>query len=221
MFIDVWWIPLCRAAGDIPEPESVLSVEERRRAARFRFPEHALRFRVCHTAVRLVLGQYLGQPAETIELATDSAGKPRLAGNSGLRFNLSHSGDVALLAVTSELEVGVDVEAIRLDLPVDDLERYFTVCERERLRLAGSGEIRAQAFFRYWTRKEAVLKADGSGLSGGLDNLDISQCPENLVRFPAGGEEWWRVEDLDVPPGYAAALAAPPREWRVRWRGMM
>jgi 4'-phosphopantetheinyl transferase len=176
-----------------------------------------MRYRLCHAATRQILGRYLELPADRVELISESKGKPRLAGKSTLCFNLSHSGDLALLAVTSGREVGVDVEKMRFDLPVDGLARFFTDAERERLLALSPGE-KESTFFRWWTRKEAVLKAEGSGLSGGLDRLDISGCPPDLVRFPDDGQQWWRVEDLEVERGYAAAVAAPPGDWRIRWR---
>ncbi len=167
--------------------------------------------------MRQILGRYLELPADRVELTYESKGKPRLAGSSTLCFNLSHSGDLALLAVTSGLEVGVDVEIVRSDLQVDGLARFFTDAERTRILALSPGE-KESTFFRWWTRKEAVLKAEGSGLSGGLDRLDISGCPPDFVRFPDGGRQWWRVEDLEVDSGYAAAVAAPPGEWQVRLR---
>ncbi|MEI9970599.1 MAG: 4'-phosphopantetheinyl transferase superfamily protein [Ignavibacteriota bacterium] len=88
------------------------------------------------------------------------------------------------------------------------------------MRHAAPGE-KERTFFRWWTRKEAVLKADGCGLSGGLDCLDISAAPPELVRFPAESEQWWRVEDLQSPSGYMAALAAPPGEWQVCQRSFV
>ena len=217
MFVDIWPIPLRLETISCAEIESNLSSEERQRAARFRFPEHAVRYRVCHGVMRRILGGYLDVPPNRVELVAQAKGKPRLAGDSRLRFNLSHSGDLALLAVAEGLEVGVDLEEVRSDLSVDGLAGFFTVAERDRLRAAAPGD-KERTFFRWWTRKEAVLKADGSGLSGGLDRLDISGCPPALVRFPEEGGAWWRLEDLDVPPGYAAAVAAPPGEWRIRQR---
>ena len=218
MFVDVWPIPLCPGHITAAEAEAILSVEERRRAARFYFPEHGARFRICHAAMRRILASYLNVMPSQVELVSESKGKPRLAGNSPICFNLSHSGDQALLAVSAGFPVGIDVEAVRLDLPVEGLARFFTDSEREKLMTAAEGDPRARLFFRWWTRKEAVLKADGSGLSGGLNRLDISNCPPDLVRFPAEEEHWWRVEDLEAPDGYAAALAAPPGSSEIRWR---
>jgi 4'-phosphopantetheinyl transferase len=216
MFVDVWWIPLNMSAIKGPELDSALSLEERQRAARFQFPEHATRFRLRHVALRSILARYVEQPPWEIELVTDARGKPRLAGDASVRFNLSHTGDVALLAV-APMELGIDVETVRVDLPVEDIARFFTQVERETLREASPGEARARAFFRLWTRKEAVLKADGSGLSSSLDSLNISRCPPGLVRFPPDRENWWRVEDLNAESGYVAALAAPPGEWVIRY----
>jgi 4'-phosphopantetheinyl transferase len=217
MFIDVWPISLCEGHLTAVEAEAILSPEERQRAARFYFPEHRLRFRLCHAAVRQILSSYLDSSPSELQFVCESNGKPQLVGYPRLCFNLSHSGDLALLAVADGLQVGVDVEAVRLHLPVDELARFFTDSEREKLLATADGEARARLFFRWWTRKEAVLKADGSGLSGGLNRLDISNCPPDVVRFPAEGA-WWRIEDLEVPPGYSGALAAPPGPWEIRWR---
>lgn len=217
MFLDIWPIPLLSETISCAEIEANLSNEERQRAARFHFPKHAMRYRICHAAVRRILGDYLAMPPAQVEVIAEPKGKPRLAGDSSLRFNISHSGDLALLAVAEDLEVGVDVEGVRFDLSVDGLAAFFTPAECERLRAAAPGE-KERTFFRWWTRKEAVLKADGCGLSGGLDHLDISGCPPELVRFPADGGTLWQLADLDVPAGYAAAVAAPPGAWQVRLR---
>jgi len=214
--IDVWRLSLSPAVRLIPGFESFLSAEEQQRAARFRFPEHERRFRVCHAAVRRVLGHYLRQAAETIELVAGPGRKPRLAGESPLRFNLSHSGDLALLAVTTGREVGVDLEALRFDFAVESIAGYFTAPEQELVRHADTDTERARVFFRLWTRKEAVLKAAGSGLDVGLETLDVSASPPELARFPAGAQTFWKVADLDAGPDYAAALAAPPGDWRIR-----
>ena len=219
MFLDIWPIPLRGETISCVEIEANLSSEERQRAARFRFAEHALRYRICHAGMRRILGSYLALPPSHVDLIAQPKGKPRLAGDSRLRFNLSHSGDLALLAVAEDFEVGVDVEEVRFDLSVDGLAGFFTAAERERLRAEAPGD-KERTFFRWWTRKEAVLKADGCGLSGGLDRLDISGCPPELVRFPAESGAWWRVHDLDVAPGYAAAVAAPPGDWQIRVRAI-
>ncbi|MEI9970598.1 MAG: hypothetical protein WDO73_00320 [Ignavibacteriota bacterium] len=119
MFVDVWELPLCDATFAGRELDEFLSPEERQRAARFHFPVHAARYRICHAAVRQVLGDYLGVPGTQVGLTVEATGKPRLIGDSTLRFNLSHSADLALLAVSDGMDLGVDVEAIRSDISVD------------------------------------------------------------------------------------------------------
>lgn len=216
-YIDVWWIPLNSLDWAAP-PESILSPEERDRAARFRFEEHARRFRASHAALRLVLEQYVGRPANTIRLVTSPSGKPFIAGTTQIHFNLSHADDVALVAVSCDVEVGVDVEAIRLDFRIHEIAACFTDPELKILDQASSVEARAIVFFRLWTRKEAVLKANGSGLGVELRDIDVSHAPEDLVRVDRSRHQLWKVNDLVLAPGYAGALAAPPGDWQVRWR---
>jgi 4'-phosphopantetheinyl transferase len=133
---------------------------------------------------------------------------------------LSHADDVALVAVGCDVEVGVDVEAFRPDFRVREMANCLNDRELEMLDRAASAEARTALFFRLWTLKEAVLKADGSGLGAGLRNVDVSRVPEDLVRLNSGRQQLWKVENLDVVPGYAGALAASPGSWRVRWRSL-
>ena len=216
--IDTWWIPLTSSSEVSALSESILSREERLRADRFHFAEHARQFRVCHVALRIVLEKYLHQPAQTILLTTAPLGKPVIADHTRVHFSLSHTNDVAIVAVSSDLEVGVDIEQIRFDLRVGEMLSCFTLCEQEILRETNSNDARVAAFFRLWTRKEAVLKADGAGLRSALNGFDVSRSRDEVVSFPEGTQQLWRVDDLEVPSGYFAALAAPPGSWSVRWR---
>ena len=217
--IDVWWIPL-NFYDCATFPDSILSPEERARAAVFRFEEHARRFRASHAALRLILKQYLRTPAHSITLVANASGKPFITGSTSVHFNLSHSDDVALVAVSRDVVVGVDVEAIRPDFRVQEMANCLNERELEMLDQAPSAEARSALFFRLWTLKEAVLKADGGGLGTGPRNVDVSRAPEDLVRVDGGRQQLWKVEDLDLAPGYAGALAASPGSWRVRWRSL-
>jgi 4'-phosphopantetheinyl transferase len=166
----------------------------------------------------LVLEQYLGEPANTIRLVTSPSGKPFIGGTTQVHFILRHADDVALVAVSCDVEVGVDVEAIQLDFRINEMEACFTDPELRMLDQSSSAEERATVFFRLWTRKEAVLKADGSGLGTKLRDIDVSRAPEDLVRVDTNRQQLWRVDDLALAPGYAGALAASPGDWQVRWR---
>jgi 4'-phosphopantetheinyl transferase len=141
-----------------------------------------------------------------------------IEGATEIHFNLSHANDVALVAVSCDVEVGVDVEAIRLDVRVREMAACFNERELEMLYQATSAETRATLFFRFWTRKEAVLKADGSGFSTEPRNIDVSHAPEELVTVDSSRQHLWKVDNLDVSHGYAGALAASAGAWQVRWR---
>ena len=151
-----------------------------------------------------------------------SHGKPELdgaAGGSGIRFNVSNSGDFALYALTLRREIGVDLELIK-PMPdgIDIARRFFSAPENEVF--AGLGdEVRDLAFFRCWTRKEAYIKAVGEGLSMPLDRFDVAFAPGEPARIlrtrgnPAEAERWTMLS-LDPGPGYVGALAVEGGGWR-------
>lgn len=155
--------------GEIEVLNGWLSPEERARANRFRPADAARRFRVARGHLRRILAAYIRQPPETIRFETTAHGKLELetAQNpDGVRFNLSHCGDLSTVAVCFVRPVGVDIEFVR---PIDNLceiaERYFPPEEANRIRECDEPE-RTELFFRAWTRMEACLKAAGAGLAG-------------------------------------------------------
>ena len=189
--------------------ETLLDDEERRRSRRFVRPSDFRRFVLAHVALRLFLARCLGVEPATVLYETGVHGKPRLVpGLAPLEFNLSHSEELGLIAVARDRSVGVDVEHVR-DIP-DSLaiaDMHFSVAEKKGLRASPPAERRA-AFFRCWTRKEAVIKVGGEGLSA-------------LKRYagPSREEAKWSLRDLPSPPGYAAAGAvAAPLRAPMRWR---
>lgn len=159
--IHLWRLPL-----DLPLPlADLLDERERARFDRLQDPG-ARRFRGNGRAfLRLLLGHYLRRDPASLELVTAEGGKPRLAGGE-LRFNLSHSGDLGLVAVSREFEVGVDLERVR---PVQRLERIaarmFDADARRALEQC-QGEERLRRFFEQWTLLEARQKCSGAGLFG-------------------------------------------------------
>jgi len=160
----------------------LLSPEERRRAMRFVRESDRRRFQLCHVALRSILGDWLGTEPARLRFATGSWGKPALDrpfSEAGLEFNLSHTADLALVAVTRGRRVGIDVEAIR---PLRDLlgiaRRVLSPSDFERLaRLAPGRQV--AAFWLAWTSNEACLKAVGSGLASGEPaiRLDAANSP--------------------------------------------
>ncbi len=151
-----------------------------------------------HVALRELLGAYLRCDPCGLSIVARKGGKPRLAPGSGqewLRFNLSHSCRLALVAVACEREVGVDVERISHERRIDTIaEQLFAPGENARLRALPQSQ-RVEAFYRQWARKEAYLKATGEGL-GGLEQLDLCRPLEGYALY-----------DVDVGPGHAGALA--------------
>jgi 4'-phosphopantetheinyl transferase len=182
----------CRSDGDLPDTfAATLDARERNRAALFRFDLHRRRFILAHGALRKVLGEFLNRSAADVAIEQADFGKPFLP-DSDIFFNMSHSEECIVIAVRRGKPVGVDVEFIR---PVTDMlaivEENFYPHERS---LLNSQEM----FFKYWTRKEALIKAVGRGISIPLTSFD------NVV--PSVGD--WQILDLQgLPPGYAGAIA--------------
>ena len=176
---------LAQPPGLVARLERLLSAEERERAARL---AAASRWIVARAAVRIVLGDRLGVPAADVRITTGPHGKPELAGAS-LRFNHSHSGDRALVALAHGVEVGVDVE--RLARRSQAIERTLTAGERAAL----DENDRHTALLRIWCRKEALAKAIGGGLGWAPEEFDTSAPDAHAL------------VDLELDEGYVGALA--------------
>lgn len=205
---------------------SLLSPEEWGRARRFRFERDRRRFTVARGVLRTLLGQYLGIDSRSIEFSYASHGKPFLAGALSaqrLYFNVSHSGELALYAIAREREVGVDIELVHtIDDAQQIAERFFSLAENAALR-ALPAEVKEEAFFTCWTRKEAYIKALGEGLSLPLHEFDVSLTPGEPARFLGAVDREhalrWTLRELDPAPGYVAALVAEGSGWEVTcWR---
>jgi 4'-phosphopantetheinyl transferase len=206
---------------DLSEPGAlaVLSPLERARAAAFRYPQDRCRFAVCRAALRHLLGAELGLPPSEVALAEGAKGKPLAPG--GPPFNLSHCGELALIALATG-PVGVDLERIRRDRPVARLARRFlSAAEHGPMEGLDEDEL-ARAFYWCWTAKEAYLKALGAGLTRPLDSFDVSvdlaAPPRLLADRAAGAAGSWTLHRLHVAAGHAATLALAGEGCDVRLR---
>jgi 4'-phosphopantetheinyl transferase len=211
--IHIWEFPLTTSDSELNVYATSLSEDERIRASRFRFERDARRFTVARAAVRSILGGYTGAAGHGLRFDYSRYGKPSLAGvTADIRFNVSHSADLAMLAVVRGREVGVDVESIRVEVETDKLaERYFSLHERESLRAIPNRD-RVSAFFRCWTCKEAFLKAQGLGLSRSLESFDVEVNPERPARLVSTRPDpqeaaRWSLRDVQTVQAYAAAVA--------------
>lgn len=190
----------------------LLSPEEAARAASIaRLPQRR-RYTIARSALRVLLARTLGLEARAVPLASDKHGKPILTGkvNGQLGFNLSHSGDLALIAIGPQLAIGVDIEPIAPPRPGVP-ERFFSVTENEALA-ALSGPAQAAGFTRLWTRKEALVKAIGLGLRVPLDAFDcpVEQAARTHLtgcRFDPSLVTRACLLDCPVPEGWTACVA--------------
>ena len=228
----VWRTSTRVSLGIVSKLIVLLGNEERAKAARFRRDADRDRYVASHAMLRLVLSRYVGASAEKLEFEVGDRGKPRLAQGRDfpLSFNLSHSGDAALLAVSGTPEVGVDLEEIRDDVDVRALSR--SALSAAELRVLHSAPIERQRllFFRSWVRKEAVLKGCGVGLSAKLEQVvvlgsEASKDEEFTLVQPSASQTDWGVRDIEIGDRYAGAAAAPGRDWTLhyfehRWCGI-
>jgi 4'-phosphopantetheinyl transferase len=192
---------------------ATLTDDERNRSARFRFERDRQRFIVARGVLRELLGRYLRTDPGQIRFVYNAFGKPLLSPAFGnrLKFNLSHSADLALIAIAAHTNVGIDVEYIRAQSDYADIARqFFSAAEVDHLNGLPS-HLRPQAFFSCWTKKEAYLKADGEGLAGDLDGASIDAAAQR-----------WSLYTLQPAPGYVGALAIDGGGWRLgqwHWGG--
>jgi 4'-phosphopantetheinyl transferase len=206
--------------------EALLDDEERARSRRFVRPADRRRFVLAHAALRLFLACCLDVRPTRVRYESGMHGKPRLApALASLEFSLSHSGGLALMAAARNRALGVDVEQVR-DMPdaMTIADTHFSAVERAALR-ALPPDDRRHAFFRCWTRKEAMIKALGEGLGRALGSFDVDLAPESTSALTQldgrpGNVAGWSLRDLAAPSGYAAAgavavaLHSPSTDWR-------
>ena len=217
--VHVWCADLRQLAGRAAEFELILSPEERQKAARFYFADDRERYVSARGLLRTLLGAYLRKPPAELSFSYNAWGKPALS-DCALEFNLSHSRDLALYALARDRAVGIDVEFIRDDPACLEIaEGHFSRREVKTLRALHRSQ-RAPAFFNCWTRKEALIKAQGQGLSLPLNAFDVSLAPGEpaaLLNVEAAARELsrWSLQALTPAPNYVAAVAAIGGGWRL------
>jgi 4'-phosphopantetheinyl transferase len=209
--IVVWIAQLSQTQDSLGFLEPCLDAKDRERAVRFKFADDRARFVLGRGLLRKCLGHYLEQTPETIELGYSDLGRPILAHDETIQFNISHSNDLIALAVTANAKVGIDVE--RVERHPDLLElaaRIFSEHDLQAFQALPANEALA-VFYRVWTRKEAYLKARGEGITEGLPLISASFGPEKTSTITdtrdANAAQTWRVVDLFVPNDYMGCLA--------------
>jgi 4'-phosphopantetheinyl transferase len=203
--VHVWLIRAVIPATDAGGLAAVLDEDERRRAARHVIDQHRRRFIAAHGVARVIIGHRLGVPAERIGWRRGPHGKPELTGTPDLHVNMSHSGDLAMLAMTDGRRCGIDVQLLPDPTQAVRLARRFFPAEETRfVASAAEPADRVHRFGLLWTRKEACVKATGARLVPGL-RLPVRG---GVVRDPGGPLPGpYRVRDLTAPARFMAAVA--------------
>jgi 4'-phosphopantetheinyl transferase len=225
------------ASLDVPPETSArlyatLTPDERTRSARFQFERDQHRFIVARGVLRDLLGRYLQTQPDQVNFVYNAFGKPDLSPEFGnrLKFNLSHSAGLALIAITTASNVGVDLEYIRAQSDYTDIaRRFFSTAEVDYLTALPS-HIYAEAFFSCWTKKEAYLKACGEGLAIPLNSFSVPLTTDPahapVDRYVAPRDivpaKRWSFYTLRPAPGYTGALVIEGTGWRLRqWQWKM
>jgi 4'-phosphopantetheinyl transferase len=221
--VHVWRAELAQARSHAERLSQVVSTAEKERAQRFHFPRDSERFLLARGLLRILLGRYLNADPARLQFEYSSNGKPKLVrdhGHEAVQFNISHSGELMLLAFASNLQIGVDVEFVSRRIPGENIpEHFFSPREVTSLR-ALPPDQQTEAFFSCWTRKEAYLKARGEGLGAPLDAFEVSLVPGEpaaLLHVNGDPEEplRWSIVDLRPKPNYIGALAVRGLDFRL------
>ena len=211
--VHVW-----RSSLDLPseiELAKLLSSDEQNRADRFRFAQHRQRFIVGRGILRSLLGRYLHIEPAQLQFIYSEKGKPSLA-NQSLQFNVAHSQGLALYAIARDRPVGVDLEQMRTIADLDSLaQRFFSLNEHAAIGALPVSQ-KSQAFFRYWTCKEAYLKATGDGLAK-LQELEISLDSNQacLTKIPQGGIADWHLRELAPAEDFVGAIVSSSQHCKL------
>ena len=214
--VHVWRVLLDLESTELLGLWAILSPEEQARASRFHFSTDRSRFIAARGTLRTILGLYLDESPGELTICSGPFGKPYLA-RSSLRFNVSHSDGIALIALTDGREVGIDLEHVRPQVDHESIaSRFFSPAESAKLGALPQSR-RSWAFLACWTRKEAYVKAKGGGLSIPLEKFDVSLesgGPARLVNvhFDPGESARWSLAELTPGPGSVGALCVEGTE---------
>ncbi len=216
--VHIWLVQTNGESISLGDFKDLLSSVEQDRASKFKFETDRRRYITAHAALRSILSSYVNSPARELQFASGPYGKPKLApihDKKKIAFSLSHSHEVALIAITQGREIGVDVEWVREDFVFDEVaHRFFTTREVAALH-ALPLHLQREAFYKCWTSKEAFLKAKGTGLSGQLDEVEMGLTDHGVC--VKGTVPNLSLVELTVDGGYVAALVVGGVEPRLTY----
>lgn len=195
--------------------EATLTVDERDRADRFLRFEDRVHFVLGRAAIRGAFSSEFGIEPSQVRIALSRAGKPYIASPAKqFEFNISHGDGIVIIAWSRSCQVGVDVESIEQSLPVDEISG-IAFSESECAILANTSTAKRQeTFLRIWVRKEAVIKAEGRGISDELRRFSVAHQSDSgpvwpsMLRYPAT-KRMWKIEEFLLARKYIVGLAMP------------
>ncbi len=217
----IFTIKMDRTANKVTrDTVSILTGQEQKKAAAFRFRDDRIRFIVTRSLLRKLLAHYLFMNTADIRIDRTPTGKPAAYSQRHealpVKFNVTHSGNIALIALTPDKEVGIDVEQIR-DIPERNalVDMFFSRREQEQYRNLPEAD-RLNSFYRCWTGKEAFVKATGEGLNRNLHSFDIDYANHSRLRIISIHDDTlppasrWHMKSLTPAPGYVGACVLHP-----------
>ncbi len=214
--IHVWSVELNLSHQQLEDFSQFLTEQERQRAAKFINPTHGNRWTIARGYLRQILGKYINLKPKAIVFNYGAQGKPAVEGKD-IQFNLSHSGDRAVYAISAKHPVGIDLEQIH-PLPAADLvDRFFSSAEQAIFHSLPV-DLQQAAFFHAWTQKEAYLKACGTGLSTPLDRIEVSidpRTPAAIISAPITG--MWQIQKLAISTAYASAIVIGGKYGEIKY----
>ncbi|MEM9363758.1 MAG: 4'-phosphopantetheinyl transferase superfamily protein [Bacteroidota bacterium] len=219
--IHLWQIPLDAQIDEVETYFNILSSDERERAQKFHFKKDRNCFVITRGVLRILSAKYVSKKPMEISFGLEEYGKPKLEHRTSLNFNVSHSGNMALIGFVHNHAVGLDVEYIKRDIDVLDIaQNFFSKNEIEALNAIELNK-QYEAFYRCWTRKEAFIKAEGSGLSFPLDRFSVSMEKDDeaslyWVDWNSYEKEKWDIFSFKPNEDYIAAVTVKAKGYSLR-----
>jgi len=214
--VDIWSIPLDKTDDDFDALRDLLDTTELERYNKLH-PNHQHRYLISHAACRHILGHYTKTPARQIIYSKNDHGKPALDHEHPVYFNLSHSHDLALLAISSHSEVGIDVEYINHKAQWQKIAQRFFTAEEVSFLLNQPEERQEELFFQIWTRKEAYIKAIGTGLKTSLSSFSVISGNTIAPLNSAKSKATWYLQDLNLSTLYKTAMVQATPIKKIRY----
>lgn len=219
--VTVWRVEVADDSETVQACLSMLTDEEKLRAERRRVGLVRDQFVIARGALRALLGAALDIAPHSVSIVTGEFGKPDTPALNGRRvfFNVAHSRSSVLIAIGYRCPIGVDIEYFDQEKDLSNIaESYFTANESSRISETSDPEQRARNFYRCWTQKEAVAKADGRGLSLSLGSFEtpIDRARHTPVKLGGKSEKTYYISELTLTEDFVGAVACESQACRIR-----